>query len=230
MPITHPATAQGTSSAATYSTGSITVNAGETLTVAIANASNINVSSVVFNSGSQSLSLVSRKAQSTTVQAEVWEITSPSAGSGTVTITNASVVLSAAIAFTSASADSGASWRDAAATATSGNGAAQSITVTSATNDEAIGVVAIKNTNSTWTADASPVGELIAGGVASGTGTSHVRVSVLTETGAASTSPSGSTGAARDWAMVGFNINIAPSAGSDTPINALRPSMRGGLI
>jgi hypothetical protein len=229
MAITTPSnvTASTTSGTTLTSGGSLTVASGESVIVGVVlNNTTQTVSSVTFNSGAQAATYRDRQDQSTTTRVEWWEIQSPSAGTGTVTVvvSGASTICFIAAAINGAAA--GAGFRD-AITKAAGNSATPSATITSEVNDLVYAFVGNRNTNSTWVPDGAPVAEVAV--VTSATGTSAMRISLLTETGAASTSPSGVYGGARDWAVVGANVNIAASA-SNTPINALRPSMNGGFI
>jgi hypothetical protein len=224
MPPAITSSATGFANASTLNTGSITVASGQKLVVGVCTAANTaTVTSVTFNSGAQALSYVTRQTLSTTCNVEYWEITAPSAGTGTVTVNISAAVQFCAIAAIVDSADSGAGYRD-AATTSSGTSTTPSLTITSATNDLAVAFIGNRNTNSTWTPSDSEVTV-----VTTGTGTSHQRLSMLYGAGAASVTLDGVYGGSRDWCCVGTNINQVPT-GSDTPISALRPSLRGGLV
>lgn len=211
MPITQTSATGSGVTVTTATTGtSITVAAGDKITVWVGtDASARTVTSVVFNSGAQNLTFVGAQNQSSTARCEQWEITAPSAGTGTVTVNVNTAGIYAFAAVVTSGAATGAGYRD-VIVKIAANSNTPSLTITSEVNDLAIAGLAIKNTSSAFTADGSPVSTVA--NVASGTGTSHVRLVVLAETGAASTSPSGTIAAARDWAMVGTNINIAPAA------------------
>lgn len=206
--VTKGQTPSGTTST---TASSITVASGQSLVLGVVtDAIARTVSSAVFNSGAQSFSLVDTQNQgSPGCRCEVWEIASPTAGTGTVTVNVNTSGLFAFIVAVVDGADAGASYRRDAVT-TSGNSTTPSLTITSATNDLAIAFIGNINTTSTATADASPVSQVAV--VTSGTGISNVRMWLLQETGAASTSPSGVYGATRDWAAVGFNLNVLPAA------------------
>lgn len=203
---------------------SITIASGDSLSVGVITAANgTTVSSVTFNTGSpQSATLVSAVPVSTTMRLEVWEITAPSAGTATVTAAVSLTGQCCIIAARVQGAASGASYRDAVQTNSGTASSAPNVTIASAVNDLALAFIGNKNTNSTWTPDGSPVTQVVTP-ITSGTGTSHVRLALLAETGAASTSPSGAYGASRDWAAIGFNLNIAGSS-----VAALEGNSLGG--
>ena len=207
------------------SAGSLTVVAGDTISVGVVtDSSTRSVTSVVFNSGAQSLSLVDTQTASTTTRLEVWEITAPSAGTGTITVNLNGTSIFAFAATLHNGAASGAGYRDAAAKTSATASTTQSLTITSATNDLAFAYLGYKNTNGTWTADSSPVASL--GSQTTGSGTSHSRIAVLTETGAASTSPSSTTSASKDWCMIGFNLNLAGAGADPDRVRQMRASQR----
>ena len=205
--------ATGSASASTVTTSSsLTLASGDVLVVGVITPTNTTtVSGVVFNSGAQSLTSVDNQTISATTSCNlhVWALVSGSTGTGTVTGTLSLAGNCAIIACVISGAASGAGYRD-TAQKTSGSSNAPSLTITSEAGDDALAFIGFRNTNSSWTPDSSPVSEL--GTITSGTGTSHVRISLLRETGSASTSPSGVAGSSKDWVAVGFNVNAAASS------------------
>ena len=216
-------TVTGTANSTSVTTSaSITVASGDSLVVGIITGLNtVTVSSVTFNTGSpQSLSAVTNVAVSSSLRMEVWELAAPTAGTATVSATISTTVVVDIIAVCVSGAASGASYRDAAQTNSATASTTASINITSEVGDLALAFIGNRNTNSTWTADASPVSQLAV--ITSGTGTTHVRLAALSETGAASTSPSGTYGATRDWGAIGFNLNAASSGGTGSLVRGLR--------
>lgn len=216
---------KGQTPTATTSTSasSITVASGQSLMLGVVtDGTSKTVTSATFNSGAQAFSLVDAQNVSTTCRCEVWEIVAPTAGSGTITVNLSATALHAFIAAVVDGAEAGAGYRDAATKTSATASSTPSLTVTSATNDLAIAFIGNINTNSTATADASPVSQVAV--ITSGTGASNVRMWLLQETGAASTSPSGVYGGTRDWAAVGFNLNVlsAASGGGGGRLNRAR--------
>lgn len=221
------AVATGSGAAVTVTTSSsVTLAAGDVLVVGVLTPSNsTTVSGVVFNSGAQSLSSVDNQTinATTACNLHVWALVSGSAGTGTVTGTLSLAVNCAIIACVITGAASGVGYRD-TAQKTSGSSTTPSLTITSEAGDDALAFVGFRNTNSSWTADSSPVSEL--GTITSGTGTSHVRISLLRETGSASTSPSGVAGSSKDWVAVGFNINAATAGASPNRVRQAQAMLR----
>jgi len=222
MPITFGTPASGTGTTNSFSTGSVTVASGETLIVCVgvASSSADDVTGVVFNTGTpQNLAQVSQiqfSSGSNGGRIEVWELTSPTAGSATVTInTTGTPQIKGAVAIPVQGAVAGASWRDANVDA-SGLSTTPSVTVTSAVNDLSVAFLVYRNTTISFTADASPVSEINRWHSGNASSSSHCRIVLLTETGAASTSPSGTLGSSGGWGMIGFNVNenAAPVATS----------------
>ena len=217
-------TATGSAGATTVTTSSsMTLASGEKLVVGVITPANTTtISGVVFNSGAQSLTSVTNQTISagTSCNLHVWELVGGSAGTGTVTATASISAFLGIIACVVSGSASGAGYRD-TAQKTSGSSTTPSLSITSESGDDALAFVGWRNTNGTWTPDSSPVSELAT--ITSGTGTSHVRISLLRETGAASTSPSGVISASRDWVAVGFNINAdAGSGGTGSLVRGLR--------
>lgn len=209
------------------SSATITIAAGEKLNVLVGtDATGRTVTSVVFDSGAQALALKTAKnSLNSACRAELWELVAPSTGTGTITVTVSSSGLFAFIAWAVPNTAAGAGYTDATVTAAQ-TSTTPSISVTSAVGDLAIGCFVNKNTNSTATADASPVSEIAVVTSGSAAGTSHVRVWLLQETGAASTSPSGTYGGSRDWAAIGVNYNASTT--SSRSLRHIRQQMQRG--
>lgn len=221
------ATATGVASSAgtTLTTGSITVASGNSLILGVEFSDSAAASvTATFNSGAQSFSAVDNQTSGNS-RLYVLEIASPSAGSGTVTVNWTTSCFAACVVVVVSGAASGASYRDTSAKA-SGNSTAPTVTITSETNDLALAFMGNKNTTPTFTADASPVSEVTR--ATSSSGASHVRCVLLTETGAASTSPSGTIGSSALWSMIGANVNLA-AAGSGLG-SLLRGLSKGSIV
>ena len=129
---------------------------------------------------SQALASVDNQTISATTSSNlhVWELVGGSAGTGTVTATVSVSGNIAIIACVVSGAASGAGYRD-TAQKTSGSSTTPSLSITSEAGDDALAFVGFRNTNSSWTADSSPVSELAT--ITSGAGTSHVRIALLRE-------------------------------------------------
>ena len=212
--------------ATTFTTASVTRAAGTVMVVTVGLVATSNtVVSVSFAGGAQSLTLLALKATGTTTlqnRVEVWELVGGAAETGTIVITTSASAVACWEVASVSGAVAGAGWRDAAVTDGNTATATPSITVASAVGDLAMAAFTNRDSTKTWTTDASPVAEVSAPQT-TGSGSSNVRLALLTETGAASTSPSAVLGSSGSWSAVGWNVNVA--AASSTNMTGATPNV-----
>ena len=174
----------------------------------------VSISSVVFNTSENAVLVDSRNITSgNTNRLEVWRLTNPTATTASVVVTASGTASLSVIASTWEDVPSGseedASTKDGSTGSTTANLAG---TITwGGGSDVLFLAVGNRDTSSSWTADA---GVSEADVQTSGTGSTHVRTVLLTDTDTETGKVLGTFGSSVAYNIIGFNINSVSVGGS----------------